>query len=820
MLKDTESSLRLPVYGMTCQKCVARVTQLIAAHPEVDRVSVSLDEKCAEISPVISPINLEIIKADLEQAGFSTVSGLPEDVSAETANLPSVSVQAGEVDELRFSIRGMSCASCAATIERKLNALPGIESAVVNLAGNFAQVGYQPDRISADQVYAAVDAAGFQAVADDNEDYDESRTQLRLVMIAAAGAVPIMLLMFWPVFGPATVYLNALLATLVQWTAGLGFYLGAFKSLRNRSANMDVLVALGITAAYGYSLLSLTGILGVDAALFFETSAMLILFILFGKWLESRAKGRAGAALRALLKLQADSATLLVDGQERVVPVSQVRSGDLVLVRPGDKIPIDGEVVSGESAVNEAMISGESVPVNKTVGSQVIGATLNETGRLLVRATHVGEDAVLARIVRMVETAQGDKPPIQRLADRISAFFVPLVVVLSLVTLCGWLLTGASFVFAFQMAVAVVVVACPCALGLATPTAIMVGSSVGLEQGILFKKASALEGIAQLKILLLDKTGTLTQGRFVVEQVCVAGGMTEDSFLEIVAGVESASRHPLARGVVDELERRGLKPATIDHVDEIGGFGLRGFVADKTILCGNEALMERFGIEMNTAIQIHLERVAGAPSFIYVAIDGKQIGALALSDALKENAQQMVAQLKRLKVDPVLISGDRYQVAQAVAHQLGIASFEAEVLPEQKLDTVKAYQQRNHAVGMVGDGINDAPALAQANVGIAIGSGMDVARETGDLVLVGDDLLDIVRGIVLGRLTLNKIKQNLFWAFFYNLLGLPLAAGLFYPLFGLYLKPEYAGLAMAFSSVSVVTNSLLLRRAKQRLERI
>ncbi len=820
MLKEPQSSIILPVTGMKCHKCVARVTELIAAHPEVDKVNVSLDEKCAEISPVISPINLEIIKADLEQAGFSTVPEPPEETSVETASDSAISDPSGKSEELRFSIQGMSCASCAATIERKLNSLPGIDHAVVNLAGNFAQLSYHPDRVAAEKIYAAVDAAGFKAVVDSSGEFDESRSQLRLVLIAAAGAIPIMLLMFWPVFGPATVYLNALLATFVQWTAGLGFYVGAFKSLRNRSANMDVLVSLGITAAYGYSLLSLSGLLGGDAALFFETSAMLILFIRFGKWLESRAKGRAGAALKALLQLQAESATLLVDGQEQVVPVSQVRAGDFVLVRPGDKIPVDGEVVSGESAVNEAMISGEAVPVNKTVGSPVIGATINETGRLLVRVTHVGEDAVLAKIVRMVETAQGDKPPIQRLADRISAVFVPLVVALSLVTLCGWLLAGASFVFAFQMAVAVVVVACPCALGLATPTAVMVGSSVGLEQGILFKKASALEGIAQLETLLLDKTGTLTQGRFVVEQVCVTGGMTEDSFLELVAGIESASRHPLARGVVDELERRGLKPADIDHVDEIGGFGLRGFIADKTVLCGNEALMERFGIEMNTAVQIHLERVAGAPSFIYVAIDGRQIGAIALSDALKENAQQLVAQLRALKVEPVLISGDRYQVAQAVAHQLGIARFEAEVLPEQKLDSVKQYQQRSRSVGMVGDGINDAPALAQANIGIAIGSGMDVAKETGDLVLVSNDLLDIVRGIVLGRLTLSKIKQNLFWAFFYNLLGIPLAAGLFYPLFGLYLKPEYAGLAMAFSSVSVVTNSLLLRRSKQRLQGI
>jgi Cu+-exporting ATPase len=713
----------------------------------------------------------------------------------------------------------MSCASCAATIERKLTAVAGIEEVVVNLAGNFAQISFRPQLVSAEQIYATIESAGFKVV--DNAVIEEeaaARRQLSLVLVAAAGAIPIMLLMFWPVFGHWTRHVNALLATLVQFSSGIGFYSGACKSLKNKSANMDVLVALGITAAYGYSLLAFCGFLGPSAPVFFETSAMLILFIRFGKWLESRAKGRAGAALRKLLELQAETAVIVTDDGEFNVPVSRVNPGDIVLVKPGEKIPVDGIVCTGESVVNEAMISGEAVPVIKEPGSQVIGATINETGRLLVEATHVGERAVLAQIVRMVETAQGDKPPIQRLADKISAVFVPMVICLALLTFCGWYFVfAAGFLFAFQMAVAVVVVACPCALGLATPTAIMVGSSVGLELGILFKKASALEKIADLDVLLLDKTGTLTRGQFKVEQILIANGYQEDSLLALAGAVESGSSHPLAKGVMTELERRSLNPAISVSVEEIGGLGLRGEVEGHVVLCGNRALMERFAVEFDDSLKVEMKTLSPATSHVYVAVDSLLIGVIAVVDEIKNDAQELVRRLNVLNIKPVLISGDRTQVVETVAGQLGIDEVEAEVLPEQKLGSVKKYQQQGFNVGMVGDGINDAPALAQADIGIAIDSGSDVAKETGDLVLVGGDLLDIERGIRLGRMTLSKIRQNLFWAFLYNFLGIPLAAGLLYPVWGLVLRPEFAGLAMAFSSVSVVTNSLLLRRAKHRL---
>ena len=812
----------LPVHGMKCQKCVARVTGIIDEIPGVASVSVSLDDKQAKISLEPGADDpLEVISASLEKAGFTSVFSQMDAIREPTPEEKKVEATGQPSEELRFPVSGMSCATCAATIEKRLSGLAGIDQASVNLAGNFAQVSYRPDRIGPDEIYAAVDAAGFKAVRGDDVATESGRRELHLLLIAAVGAVPIMLLMFFPIFGRGTLLVNALLATLVQFTAGLGFYRSAWKSLRNRSANMDVLVSLGITAAYGYSVLALFGVLGPDATVFFETSAMLILFIRFGKWLEARAKGRAGAALKKLLQLQADSAVLYVQGQEKKIPASQVNPGDVVLVRPGEKIPVDGEVVDGSAAVDEAMITGESVPVVKEVGSRVIGATINQSGRLLVKATHVGEEAVLSQIVRMVESAQGDKPPIQRLADRISNVFVPIVVGLSFITFIAWYFPAHSgFLFAFQMAIAVVVIACPCALGLATPTAIMVGSSVGLEMGILFKKATVLERISALDVLLLDKTGTLTTGQFQVEDVVPFCPLPTDELLRYAAALERNSNHPLARGIVIAADKLAGAEQTAENVEELGGHGISGLVAGRKVLCGSLRLMEKHNLNIADDESLDSALNEDGKSLIFVAVDGQLAGVVKLSDSLKQDAARVIERLRELHIDPILLTGDQRSVAEDVARQIGLTKVEAEVLPEQKLDVVRKYQKEGRLVGMVGDGINDAPALAQADIGIAIGSGTDVAKETGDLVLVGGDLFDIERGITLGRKTLQKIKQNLFWAFLYNILCIPLAAGLFFPWFGLYLKPEFAGLAMAFSSVSVVSNSLLLHRVKGSLQQI
>ena len=814
-----ESNLfSLPVHGMKCQKCVARVTEIISNNTEVEDVSVFLSESRAEIISSSENFSLPDIVYALETAGFNCDDSPLSNQTQVPEHLIGVSsVDSTQIDTLRFPVVGMHCASCAATIERKVGQVRGVNSVSVNLAGNFAQVAFDSHAVSPDAIFEAVDQAGFKAVREGEEITDTSRQEFLLLVLAAACAVPIMVLMYVPLFGDRTVLVNGVLASISQFTAGLGFYRSAFKSLRNRSANMDVLVALGISAAYGYSVLAFLGALGVGATIFFETSAMLILFIRFGKWLEARAKGRASAALKNLLQLQPDTAILYRDGEEERVSVDQVQPGAIIIVRAGEKIPVDGEVVSGESAVDEAMITGESVPVHKETGDKVIGATMNRGGRLMIRATSVGQDAVLAQIVRMVESAQGDKPPIQRLADRISAVFVPVVIGLSAITFFSWLLVGREFLFAFQMAVAVVVVACPCALGLATPTAIMVGSSVGLEMGILFKKASALEQVSGLDVLLLDKTGTLTTGTFQCEKIVSFGSLTQDEILRFAASLESASSHPLAKGILSAAGAQGLILSSPDSVQENGGQGMSGLVDGQEIICGNKTLLEKNSIAVQNLDEI---AIPAGSSTIWVVIAGVLEGLICLVDEHKSDARQFVKRIKKLNIHPVIVSGDRESAVARVAEQLKIDNYEAEVLPENKQAVVKQYQAKSRLVGMVGDGINDAPALAQADIGIAIGSGTDVAKETGDLVIVGDKLTDIVRAIILGRLTLLKIKQNLFWAFFYNLLGIPLAAGLFFSSMGLYLKPEFAGLAMAFSSVSVVTNSLLLRRKKAYLQKI
>jgi Cu+-exporting ATPase len=714
----------------------------------------------------------------------------------------------------------MSCASCAAKIEKSLRELTGVNSAVVNFALNTAEVKYDPSRLVDADILAAVENLGYRVDLQEDSDQQtrEARQAFYWVLFSGSLALPIMLSMYLKPFGEATHVVNGLLASLAQFSAGLTFYRGAFKSLRNCSANMDVLVALGISAAYGYSVLALFGLLGAHAVVFFETSAMLIFFIRFGKWLESRAKGHAGAALKKLLKLQADGATLLIEGKEIEVAASRLKPGDLVVVRPGEKIPADGLVESGVSAVDESMISGESLPVAKQTGDPVTGATLNNSGRLLVRVTGVGSDTVLAQIVRLVEEAQADKAPIQKLADRVSNVFVPVVISVALLTfLCWYLLAGYDFLFAFRMSIAVLVIACPCALGLATPTAIMVGSAIGLERGILFKKASALEHISRLQVLLLDKTGTLTTGIFAVSDLVPLAGVEPSRLLRLCAAIEAGSNHPLARSLVAEAVKRGLEFSPLSAIEEISGQGLRAASAEGMILCGNARLLQEHLVDL-TPLAAEVEALAEKGcSLLYLALDGRLLGVVGLADQIKENASSVLKDLRALGIETVLVSGDRNLVARQVGLQLGIKQVESEVRPEQKLEIVEKYQQRGLFVGMVGDGINDAPALAKADIGIAIGSGTDVAKETGDLILVGGDLRDIERAIRLGRRTLIKIKQNLFWAFFYNILGIPLAAGLFYPWLGLYLEPEYAGLAMAFSSVSVVSNSLLLRRLRHQL---
>jgi P-type Cu+ transporter len=715
-----------------------------------------------------------------------------------------------------FQVGGMSCVNCAARIERSLSETPGVQQASVNFAMGELSVSFDPSRIGDKRIRELVVGLGYQVRAD-GDDRQEQRRERNWFIFSLALSLPIMATM--SLRGqPRVALLNLVLASVVQFSAGLAFYRGAWNAVKGGSANMDVLVALGTSAAYFYSLFAFFGGHGGHGEVFFETSAMLIAFIRLGKYLEARARGRAGEALRKLLKLQADTARLLEDGVEREVPAATLKTDDLVLIRPGETIPMDGVVVSGASSVDESMVSGESLPVEKAAGDEVIGATVNRSSTLTVRATRVGAETRLAQIFRMVQQAQTDKAPIQRFADRISAYFVPAVLLLSLITLAAWYFgTPVGFLFSFKLAIAVLVIACPCAMGLATPTAIMVGSGIGLNRGILIKRGSALENVARLQLLLFDKTGTITEGTPVLTDLVPAPGIAAELLLARLYSAESQSNHPLAIACVNEAQKRGVVLQSPTDYLERGGFGISCSLAGERILAGNARLMETEGIDLAAVATLAEPLGSAGKSLIYLAAQGALLGVAAFADPVKPGAARAIAELKAMGIASFMLTGDHRAVAEAVARETGIEGFEAELLPERKLALVKEQQAKGLKVGMVGDGINDAPALAQADIGIAVGGGTDIAKETGDIILVKSDPLDVVAAVRLGKATLAKVRQNLFWALFYNVLGIPVAAGLLYYPFGITLKPEFAGLAMACSSVSVVLNSIMLKRVAGRL---
>ena len=718
------------------------------------------------------------------------------------------------------TITGMHCANCAANLEKGIGAMAGVGSAVVNFATEELTVVFDDRTLTVDAIDARVRELGYgvTAAAESEAGRDrEYRRQRNWFLFSIILSLPIMATMPFH-HHPPVGWLNFALATVVQFTAGLTFYNGSYHALRNRRATMDVLVALGASAAYFYSAASFWGVFGPGREVFFETSAMLIAFVRLGKYLEARARGKAGAALNRLLRLQSDKARLVTDEGERNVPASSLRVGDIVLVMPGETIPVDGQVLDGTSGVDESMATGESMPVEKGVGDSVTGGTVNRSGVLRIAAVRIGEATLFAQIVRMVGEAQADKAPIQRFADRVSGLFVPVVIALALGTFLAWYVPlQMPFLFAFKMAIAVVVIACPCAMGLATPTAIMVGSGIGLERGVLIKRGSALEQISRVDTVLLDKTGTLTEGKPKVTDLVPAAGMEEGQFLDYLAAAESRSTHPLAEAIMRSTAERGIRPGEVADYRERGGFGVSCSYGGTGLMAGNARLLQESGISVGPLAEAADQFATEGKSVVYLAVDGRPAGMAALSDPLKEGSASAVAELKRLGIATFMITGDRPEIAAAIARQGGVDGFEAGVLPDRKAEVVAEYRNRGFTVCMVGDGINDAPALARADIGIAIGRGTDVAKETGDIVLVRNDLRDVVRAIRLGRATLGKVKQNLFWALFYNVLAIPVAAGLLYYPFGVTLKPEFAGLAMAMSSVSVVANSLHLKRAARRI---
>lgn len=784
---------------MTCSACSSRIEKVLNKMDGVEaNVNLTLEQATVSIDP--SQVTEKDVIQKIEKLGYAV-----------------------QQEKVELDVHGMSCSACSTRIEKVLNRMEGIQSATVNLTTETASVELQPGVISVEDLIERIKRIGFDATEKVNqtekealksEEYEE---QKRKFILSAIFSLPLFYTMLGHLPGNLSMpvpnllmnpWVQFLLASPVQFYIGSQFYKGAFTSLRNKSANMDVLVALGTSAAFFYSLVE--GIRTVndptyEPHLYFETSAVLITLIILGKLFEARAKGRTTEALSTLLSLQAKGANVLKDGEEIYVPLERVRVGDTLVVRPGEKIPVDGEIIFGETAVDESMITGESIPVEKQTGDAVIGATMNKNGLIQVKATKVGKETALAGIIQIVEAAQGSKAPIQRIADRISSVFVPIVVLIAIATFIIWLsfVDPGNFARALESAITVLVIACPCALGLATPTSIMVGSGKGAETGILFKGGEHLETAHKVDTVILDKTGTITKGKPSVTNILIHN----DETLSYLVSAENASEHPLATAIVEYGKSQAVSMKEVSQFQAITGHGIRAIIEGKEVLVGTRKLMKENNIaykQMEKDVEI-LE--AEGKTVMFIAINSQLEGIVAVADTVKENAKVAIRQLKDDGIEVIMLTGDNERTARAVAKQVGITELCAEVLPEDKAQKVKELKAQGKKVAMVGDGINDAPALALADIGIAIGTGTDVAIEAADLTILGGDLMLIPKAFRLSRATMKNIHQNFFWALGYNTAGIPIAAA------GL-LAPWVAGAAMAFSSVSVVSNSLRLKRVK------
>ncbi|MFH0956232.1 MAG: heavy metal translocating P-type ATPase [Candidatus Aenigmatarchaeota archaeon] len=726
----------------------------------------------------------------------------------------------------RLSLSGMHCASCAASIEKALRKTEGVKEAGVNFASEEASVSFDEKVTSEAKLIAAVEKVGFKASIGKNVDREKEEREKeikglrRLLILSAALTIPVFIiampLMWLSIELPYSIYILFLLSTPVQFIGGYRFYSGTLSALRAKTATMDTLVAIGTSAAYFYSVavMLFPGVLGEGT--YFETSAVLITFILFGRYLEAVTKGKTSESIKKLMGLAPRTATVIRDGKEVDIPIDDVVKGDVVIVKPGQKIPVDGTVLSGSSSVDESMITGESIPVEKCKGDRVTGGTINKHGTFTFRAEKVGKDTTLMQIIALVEEAQGSKAPIQRLADRVSAYFVPAVMLIAISSSLLWyFVLGQSFVFALTIFVAVMIIACPCALGLATPTAIMVGTGKGAEKGILIKGAEALESAHKVTTVVFDKTGTLTKGKPEVTEVVTFGKLSAKEIITYAAVAEKRSEHPLADAILAEAEKLGLgkipdpSPSSFKAVP---GHGIEAMHKGKRILLGNAKLMEKHGIRTGNALQrVHALEAEGK-TVMLLSVSSRLEGAIAVSDTVKDTAKEAVVRLHKMGKEVVMLTGDNERTAKAIAGKLGIERVISGVLPDGKEKEIAKLQHEGKVVAMVGDGINDAPALAKADLGIAIGAGSDIALETGQIVLVKSDPRDAAAAIELSGYTIKKIRQNLFWAFFYNAIGIPVAAGILYPSTGFLLSPIIAGGAMALSSVSVVSNSLLMKR--------
>ncbi|HVN22375.1 MAG TPA: heavy metal translocating P-type ATPase [Syntrophorhabdales bacterium] len=798
-MNHSTTRTEIKVTGMTCAMCARAVEKALAQVEGVSEAQVNLGKETAAVEYDRTRVKLTELEAAITGAGYGVAD-----------------------EKVALRVGGMTCVMCAKSIENALSRLQGVVNVTVNVGTEKATVTYNPRLTTIGDMRSAIAEAGYQYLGLEGERTDEGeaarlqdlRDKRNQAIVGFAVGIPLMVLMFLPIMSHHVMaYFMFVVATPAFIYVSHPIFRAGWRALRNRNLNMDVMYSMGIGVSFVASILGTFQIILTREFLFYDSAVMLAAFLTMGRYLEARARGKTGEAIKKLVGLQPKTAIIARDGEETEISVEDVQIGDIVIVKPGSKIPVDGQVVAGESYVDESMITGEPMPALKKEGESVVGGTLNQNGVIRFKALRVGRDTLLAQIIRLVEEAQGAKPPVQRLADRVVTYFIPVVLGIALLAFVIWyFVVGNTLLFALTTLISILVIACPCALGLATPTAVTVGVGRGAELGILIKSGEALELSERIKAVAFDKTGTLTKGRPEVTDIFPIG-VDEGELLRLAASVETNSQHPLGEAIVRKAREQHLEIEETEQFDTFGGKGVIATVGGHEILVGNRIFLHERNVLHPEEMDEKVRELEGeGKTVMLVARENAAVGVIAVADTLKETSRAAVSELKNLGLKVVMVTGDNRRTAQALARQVGIDEVIAEVLPQDKAHEVQKLQEQNGAVAFVGDGINDAPALAQADVGIAIGSGTDVAIESGQIVLMRDDLMDAVAGVQLARKVMTRIKQNIFWAFAYNAALIPVAAGILYPFFGVTLKPEFAGLAMAMSSVTVVTLSLMLRK--------